>query len=221
MITIDEKVERVEVKMIESPGKYFFSRDGKWRETEFGGNGPKNTLFTKSMRVTYDSVPVYLESRFKGMKAQKFVEASLIDGEYTPASLEFSSNWSDFAKGVQGFGVYNGEISRISTGENGFEIEDVGNLKIVKNKLVAGKPRHRDGKLDFTLDRYSDYHEGMLSWRASMEYWGKNPGIFVRAAIDHINSEKERVGATLWKAKKEDIFRSEWMDWDKCVADSS
>jgi len=129
--------------------------------------------------------------------AIRFNPATLIDEEYTPASLEYLTNIDSLlARGINAI-VVNSEIYELSgdfnssngNGRSSFYIKDIGNLSVVKNKLVIDKPKKRDGKFDLYGYGSVVHFSRAISpgWSAQLTIEGEKPGKLVTGTIDILN----------------------------------
>ena len=206
-----EKKEFTRVRKIIGPGKYRFAALCDWNMIGGVRGMTSDVIFGEHPNFEYDNIQYYLAKKFQNITAQVFYEASLDDGDYTPASFNFVPKWDGGSLSADGdYIIYDGEISFIKSDGNcssggaytNFEIKDVGDLSIKKNKLVVDKPIGRDASFELRFDGDAPHHTNPPEhWRAWIDLEGENPGKLVKAAIDYVNSEKERLKAPLWKKK--------------------
>lgn len=142
----------------------------------------------------------------RGVVAQKFREATLWDGEYTPAQLETKKDWArSFYNPL--FLQREGQYCRMSGSDNSsnggawgrFEVQDIGEISIVNNKLVIPEANDLDGKvlMDYTGNVPHFERGGGISLTYTITVVGHNPGDVVLATIDFINSELRRTNKYL------------------------
>lgn len=209
--TLVDRAEFVRASKIDGSGEYRFASVGDWDGRIGYGGIPSNALSTEHLNVKYNVIPLYLAKKFPNAGVQDFVDASLDGGDYSPAKFFFSKGWKKFSysAGDGHFLIVDGEIySLVSDGtfSNGgghwsFSIRDVGNLSIVRNRLVEEKCE-RDGKFELDLSGDAPHHSNPpRHWRAWIRYNGKNPGNLVKEVVEYVNSEKERLKVPLWKKR--------------------
>ena len=204
--TLEKKLEFIEVKSISKPGEYVFATEGNWDGKGSWTGVASNSIYSKHPNVIYNDIPSHLKEKFPNIILQKFIPASLSDGEYTPSEFEFVKNWTRLDSDGN-FALCDGEIYEISSGGQysggsgswGFYIKDIGNLSIIKNRLMIDKPEDRDGEFKLNLGGSAPHASQTQDyWRAWIDYKGQKPGKLVKAAVDYVNSEKKRINAPLW-----------------------
>ena len=195
-----EKFKKVR-KIIET-GEYEFAENPNW---DFRKGGSE-MVYGEFPKFLYNGINLYLKEKFPQIFSQKFIPASLDDGKYTPAYIEFCNNWDEKCRADGKFIGYDGEIYyNLSLPRKSYKIKDVGNLIIKENKLIVSEPYRRNGKLELMIMSYDPSIEGGYEpkrWGASIHYKGEQPGKLIKAAIEYINSEKKRLNAPLWKKTK-------------------
>lgn len=210
--TLEKELEFVNVNKIDKPGEYRFATNGNWDGKHSWTGVASNVIYDKHPRVKYDDIPNHLREKFQGIALQRFIPASLWDGEYTPSEFQFVNEWTSLDHDGN-YVIYDGEIYRMSSGGQysngdgswGFYIKDIGNLSIVKNKLIIDEPIGRDGEFKLTVDGSAPHHSTTQDyWRAWIDYKGEKPGKLVRGVIDYVNSEKKRMNIPLWLKQSSD-----------------
>jgi hypothetical protein len=179
------------------------------RVKEISLPGIYHSMGGKHPNVKYDDISFYLKGKYPHIFLQTFNEATLEDGEYTPASFSFDHKWKGHLDNPDGEYIgCDGEMYFLISGgsySNGsgsweFLIKDVGNLSIAKNKLIIDKPKLRDGKMDVYLSGSAPHHTNPPEhWKAHIEYEGRHPGKLVLAVRKYLNSEIARLNAPLLK----------------------
>lgn len=206
-----EGQEYVEVEEIDGSGDYRFAIDGNWDGRQFH-EIPSNALHTEHLNVKYKAIYHHLEERFPLVTVPRFFKARISPkGEYIPSKSEHLTGWDNVKDYQPDLIVLEEETYRIlqhgnySNGHGGwhFSIQDLGDLSMFENKVVAGETE-RDGKLRVSLSGDAPHHTNPgRYWRAWIDYSGENPGKAVREVADYLNSEKERLGVPLWKKVSE------------------
>ena len=211
-----EKKEFAEVSKLDGPGKYRFAALCDWDIVGGVHRVSSDVIFGEHPTFEFDSIQYHLAKKFQNITSQVFYEASLEGGKYTPASFKFVPKWDGPLCADGDYLIYDGEICFIKSdgncsGDNlysnfeihsNFEIKDVGNLSIEKNKLIVDEPIGRDVNLELMFNSAAPHHtEPPKHWRTWITLEGENPGKLVKEVIDYINSEKERLKAPLWKRK--------------------
>lgn len=202
MALVGERLQYQEVLRIEGSGEYRFVKDPNQPQKYDGGYGYSDSLTSEPPLIAY-KLPKYLKEKFPYIGSQRFHPARLVGGEYTPARFEYFARWNP-SYNENEVVMLDGEIYSIvhsypGSNDDSFSIEDIGNLLVVKNKLVVQEPDGRDGKFSINIHGGSTRYNSVEYWRGFMEVDGNNPGKLVQEAIDYINGVKESNSIPLWK----------------------
>ena len=158
---------------------------------------------------SYSKIAHNLYGSLEGIEAKEFKEATLWDGDYKPAKLSKAhKSWKGNYPTRETYMSLDDQIVMTGSGDNssnghawgGFYLEDVGELSIVKNKLVVGETE-LNGVLK-THYRGSVSHfsrGGHTSLNYEVKVIGDNPSDLVLAAVDLINSELKRTETKLYR----------------------